>query len=216
MKVVFEKVVELDRGIWSAVMRPTDVQRLEGSPVTQGARSVVLVDQADFDPKASTLSAELGALRALVVGTSDQALMIQSDADKGQATNRDPKTAVTIGFDAGMFPGDTEFLRELAQLPEEAESAGRQLLASVRSRNPGSMKRGSRRNFSNHPDNFWYAVIQPRKGNMSITVRGRPELFQPSKLDLKPDRPGYTRFYLAKQSDVAEAFRIVSASRRRK
>lgn len=212
MKVILEGAVALDQGVWSVKLRPTDVQRLEGSPITHGSRSVVMAQHAELN--AGALAADLEALRALVVGTSDQALVILAGSDDTavQSANRTAEAE----FDGSRFPGDADFLHEVSQLPKHAAAAGRELLALVRRNSPGSMKRGSRRNFSNSPDNFWYAVVQPTRGNMSITVRGRPELFQPSSLELKADRPGYTRFYLSRQSEVSEAFRIVSASRRRR
>ncbi|MBL8770026.1 MAG: hypothetical protein JNK30_01475 [Phenylobacterium sp.] len=213
MRVVFDQAAELDRGLWSVRLRPTDAKRLEGAPLIHGSRSVVLAQSAEFTN--GSLTAEMEALRSLVVGTSDRALVILSslhDYEQGAAAAGAPDKP----FDAIKFPGDADFLHEVGKLPVEAASAGRQLLELVRRKDPGSMKRGSRRNFSNSPDNFWYAVVQPSRGNLSITVRGRPEFFQPSTLELKVDRPGYTRFYLSKQTEVAEAFRIVSASRRRR
>ena len=213
MKVMLDGAVALDQGVWSVKLRPTDVQRLGGSPITQGSRSVVIAQHAELSGGA--LAADLEALRAVVVGTSDQALVILAGSDDAttQSANR---TASDAEFDGSKFPGDADFLHEVAQLPRDAAAAGRELLALVRRNSPGSMKRGSRRNFSNSPDNFWYAVVQPTRGNISITVRGKPELFQPSPFDLKADRPGYTRFYLSRPSEVGEAFKIVSASRRRK
>jgi hypothetical protein len=112
--------------------------------------------------------------------------------------------------------GDREFLRMVAlELAGNAKKAAERLLETLRARFPGDLKRGNSRNFSNTPDNFWYVVVQPRVQNLSVTVRGEPDRFKPSTFELKADRPGYTRFKISHPSEVEEALRLITLSKRK-
>ncbi len=74
------------------------------------------------------------------------------------------------------------------------QSFRRQLLSGVRQKSPGDLKRGKSRNFSETPDNFWYVIVQPRIDELSITVHGAVDHFEPvARLEIKDDR-GNTRF----------------------
>jgi hypothetical protein len=97
----------------------------------------------------------------------------------------------------------------------DALVAAKDLFSLVRQLYPGDLKRGKLMNFSNTPDNFWYVIVQPQMQALSITVRGGPERFQPSTLELKPDRPGYTRFKLQASKDTPEVLRIIGKSKRK-
>jgi len=208
MQVTFD-AKRLGEGVWEARLRPADVLRLPGSPARNGSRSILTADAVEFDN--GRIHANIDQLRALVVGGSEQAIVVLSRSahPSGQGERDD-------GAPSSQSSGDQEFLEEISSLPKAIASAAQNLLSRIRQKEPGWMKRGGRRNFSNQPDNFWYAVVQPRSENISITVRGRPEQFGPTSFNLKNDRPGYTRFYLSHPSEVDEAFRIISASRRRK
>lgn len=100
-------------------------------------------------------------------------------------------------------------------LTGDAMKTAELLLRGVRAGSSGDLKRGKRLNFSNVPDNFWYVIVRPRVQGLSITARGMPERFGASKLELKIDRPGYTRFQVTKPGDVQEALRIIGLSKRR-
>jgi hypothetical protein len=97
----------------------------------------------------------------------------------------------------------------------DARKAALRILAEVRKLYPGDLKRGQRSNFKNTPDNFWYVIVQPRAQSLSITVRGAVDRFRSERLELKQDRPGYTRFTLHHPSDVAEAMNIIQQSKRK-
>jgi hypothetical protein len=101
------------------------------------------------------------------------------------------------------------------ELEGPLKGAAKKILAEVRSRHPGDLKRGLRMNFNNVPDNFWGIIIQPRARSLLITVRGTPDHFQPSSLDLKPNRGSYTRFIVDRLEQVDETLRIIRSARRK-
>jgi len=101
------------------------------------------------------------------------------------------------------------------ELKGEAQEAAVVLIRGVRHKWAGDLKRGERNNFSNTPDNCWYVIVQPRVQALSITVRGRPERFQSSILELRPDRLGYTRFTVTTPDQVPEAVRLIEQSKRK-
>ncbi|HEV7959650.1 MAG TPA: hypothetical protein VGP01_01370, partial [Rhizomicrobium sp.] len=65
------------------------------------------------------------------------------------------------------------------------------------------------------PDNFWTVKVQPRVGNLALTVRGGPEKFGKSSLEIKPDQNGYSRFWFRKPSDLQEVLRVIFLAQKR-
>jgi hypothetical protein len=143
------------------------------------------------------------------LGTSARTIVVNADA-------MDEGTNVTNGQADHLGPGDREFLRLVeAALAGEAREAAGKLLQAVRAQDAGDLKRGGRNNFSNTPDNYWYVIAQPLVQSLSVTVRGPLNRFGTSTLDLKLDRPGYTRFGLRELSELPEALRIIGLAKRR-
>jgi hypothetical protein len=102
-----------------------------------------------------------------------------------------------------------------ALLPERMQRAALALIAGVRQRSQGDLKRGLSRNFSNTPDNFWYVIVQPRVSQLSITVRGAVEHFAPmARLPIKDDR-GNTLFKIGSEDDVQAALELIFHAKRR-
>ena len=112
--------------------------------------------------------------------------------------------------------GDRDFL-ELCriELPEHMQRTASALLAGVRARCPGELKRGLSRNFSETPDNFWYVIVQPRVEKLSITVRGQLEMFNGiTHLPVKDDR-GNTLFKVSGEQDVDAALNLIFRAKRK-
>jgi len=205
-----EGAEELKQGIWRLSLPPHQALMFGDCRNHQGQRSVLLVSDPKYDAHRSVLQFRIEGVVPLNIGSTSEAIAI-ADETKEAAVKGAPAKSPD-----GYGPGDRDFLRELTLLPREAQEAGKQLLERVRERSPGDLKRGLKRNFSNTPDNFWYVIVQPNAGALSITVRGQPSQFQSSSLDVKDDRPGYSRFKLSKRSEVEEALRIISQSRRKR
>jgi hypothetical protein len=102
-----------------------------------------------------------------------------------------------------------------SELNGEVQETAIDLLREVRKVWPGDLKRGERNNFSNTPDNFWYVIVQPRAKALSVTIRGAPERFESKTLELKVDRPGYTRFSIKRPEEIPEALRLIGESKRK-
>jgi hypothetical protein len=205
VKVVLEAVRAVDPNVWLTVVPPNEVAKL-GSPKSRKGPSSILLAEGVREGAENTLLVDTEHTTLLNLGNTSKLVIVGCDrlAD-------DPGTLPAVGGS-----GDRQFLRIVElELDGDAKKAAEQVLSQVRSRHAGDLKRGQRNNFSETPDNFWYVIVQPRIQALSITVRGLPERFAPSTLDLKLDRPGYTRFAIRKPSEVAEAVRIIEASRRK-
>ncbi len=215
MKMLFDDANLKGDGVWLVTIPPHQVLMLGQPKATLGMRSVLLVENPAFNPSAATLQVDIDSIQVLNQGTTAKAVVVESKPVKTEvemvATPVQPQDAP---HQCG--PGDREFLhlveRELRGPVREAAEA---ILRTVRARYPGDLQRGLRLNFKNTPDNFWYVIVQPRAQGLSITVRGSPARFLPSTLELKDDRPGYTRFTLKHPSEVMEAFRVIERSKRR-
>lgn len=216
MKIILENAAKAEDGIWEAQLPPHEAAMFGQPKTTLGPRSVLLVEDPEYEAASELLRVEAGSVVLLNLGTTQKALLI--DATTKNLTRpvlREPDGPPGAGTEP-MGPGDREFVslvkRELNGHPREAAL---RILDEIRSRHPGDLQRGKRSNFKNTPDNFWYVIVQPRAQSLSITVRGRPSRFRPEKLTLKDDRPGYTRFTLKHPSEVDEAVRIIEQSKRK-
>jgi hypothetical protein len=222
--MILEPAAKKGAGIWIAETSPNELMRLGPPKSTVGTRSVLLVEGAEYDSERKRLEIDVTALTVLNLGTGRDALVVTSHGDdRVDRTVTDTNVATTDTFRGPPLqddnvvhgPGDLEFLRlvnrELRGNPLEAAI---RILKEVRRRNPGDLQRGKRSNFKNIPDNFWYVIVQPRVQSLSITIRGEKEQIHAQDIELKDDRPGYTRFTLARPDQVPEALAIIRQSKR--
>ena len=214
--VVVEEAQELTEGVWVGSLPPHEVQRIDNPQLVKGPSSVLFVGEGNYDKNNKSLSFDIAEAKVANEGTSHRTIVISLSEVMSDFKPHSLDDSIIKASRARLSLGDQEFLDELELLPHSAKHAGEKILKTIRMKSPGQMQRGTRRNFKNTPDNFWYVIVQPQKGNLSITVRGLPETFKPSSLDLKNDRPGYTRFYVNGPNDVKEALRIIFASKKRR
>lgn len=216
MKLVVDEVRQLGPDLWLAPLSPHEVQGLGSCRTSKGQRSVILLTNPHFSETGGTLQFDPMEAIPLNVGTTSEAIIVGARAlpeARASSVTSDGKPAA-VADKRSYGPGDTEFLRLVGDLNDAPRQAARLLLQTVRSEYPGDLERGQRYNFKNTPDNFWYVIVQPQAQALSITVRGRPDRFT-SSLELKEDRPGYTRFKVASPDHVQEAMKVIRASRKR-
>lgn len=216
MKMLLEDAFRVGDAIWLVSVPPHEVQLLGAPKSVHGTRTVIMADGVRFHEEAQTLQVDASGLSVLNLGTSQQAVVlgaaIEADASTTIIEPRRDVQSVT----SKLGRGDQEFVGLVNNLlRDEARSAATQILLEVRRRHPGDFQRGKRSNFKNTPDNFWYAIVQPRVQSLSITVRGHVDRFRADQLELKKDRPGYTRFALRHPDEVSEALDIIQQSKRK-
>jgi hypothetical protein len=153
---------------------------------------------------------ETDNLSVLSIGTSPSIVVVDTVVS-AEALNCSEK----LGSE-NYGPGDREFLALAeGELQGDAQETAVDLIREIRKKWPGDLKRGERNNFSNTPDNFWYVIVQPRVQGLSITIRGAVDRFSSNVLDLRTDRPGYTRFSLKRPDDLQEALRLIGESKQK-
>ena len=210
IKVIIDDVHQLEDGIWIADLPAHEIQTFGHCPSKEGNVSIVLLKSGKFIPKNNQLIVGLDDLVPLNIGSSFKTILIDPVDEKAKSDAEQKQ------IEKGYYgSGDLEFLQKLELYVGELEEIGKKLLKGVRSRFPGDLNKGKRLNFTNRPDNFWYLIIQPRKKNLSITVRGEPERFATRKLKLISDRSSYTRFFLDNENDVDEAVEIIAQAKRK-
>jgi hypothetical protein len=200
-------------GCWLALAPPHQIAKLSPALASRGTTSVVLVSSPNFDEDLHQLRVDADQLTVLNLGTTPRTFVIDTIVG-AEALNRidTPLSDAT----EQLGPGDKEFLSLVErELQGEAQEAAVDLIREVRQRWPGDLKRGERNNFSNTPDNFWYVIVRPRVQALSITVRGAPSRFQSETLELRVDRPGYTRFTIKSPDEISEAMRLIERSKKK-
>jgi len=203
-------VVALSEDVWALKMAPHEIRHFGQVPQALGKRSVLLLTSCNFDPHTNELRFPLGAAVPLNIGTTNSVVALLVEGEAVHLCEGDELVAASAG------PGDRAFLAMArSELSRETALAAESLLAGVRARSPGDLKRGKSRNFSETPDNFWYAIIQPRIDEISVTVRGDVSHFaNVSNLEIKDDR-GNTRFKVRSAGDIDEALKLILHAIRR-
>lgn len=212
MKLLLENSMEVANGVWLTFAAPHQLTIFAQPTLTRGRRSVVLTSSPAFDKDRGSLVLDAESLFVLNIGTSPSTVVVDTIVS-AEALDRDSDLLMPNDFG----PGDREFL-SLAEreLRGEAQEAAVDLIREVRKRWAGDLKRGERNNFSNTPDNFWYVIVQPRVQALSVTVRGARSRFQSAALELRVDRPGYTRFSVKTPDEIPEALRLIAESKRKR
>jgi hypothetical protein len=214
MKMLLEGAVAGINGSWLALVPPHQVAMLGQPKTTRGTTSVLLASSPYFDSDTAHLSFEADSVMVLNLGTTLRTFVIDTIVSTDVLESRERRKLQEVEGQSGA--GDREFLGLVErELRGEAQEAAVDLIREIRKRWPGDLKRGERNNFSNTPDNFWYVIVQPRVQSLSVTVRGAPDRFKSDTLELRVDRPGYTRFLLKNPDDIPEALRIIEQSKRK-
>lgn len=207
MKVVIERARQIEVGIWQAPLKPIEVTSFGSVSSRLGLRSVIVIDGAVlFDDRNKTLAFEHAEARPLNVGESDDTLILVAANSTGQPKAILPNSLPSANV-AISSTGDQRFLGEL---PKVLRELGETFLKEVRKHFRGSLRYYDKSGkYVETPDNFWTVRIQPRDESLRITLRGRPESFRATKLDLKADMTSYSAFKLASVSEISEAVSLI-------
>ncbi|WP_417275606.1 hypothetical protein [Celeribacter halophilus] len=207
LKMTVTNVFKIKTGIWEFDMPPHQVQHFGKAGHAIGQKSVLLFHSCNYDPDNNHLHFDPEDVSPINVGTSTKVIGIAVETEVIEANEiLRPEVPNSTAFG----PGDREFLRLAnSELSEATANVAKLLLAGVRQKSPGDLKRGKLRNFSETPDNFWYVIIQPRIDELAITVRGTVDHFKPvARLEIKDDR-GNTRFKVKSKDDLPAALQII-------
>jgi hypothetical protein len=205
LSVSIRGVKSLDSGLWKARLAQAELQFLGSAGSRVGPLSVLLIsDGASFDQATRTLSFNPGSAQLLNLGTSDEAIIVQSAPVSGL------RPAPQAGYPISRATvGDSRFL---ANLPTKMREFGKALLEAVRAQYPGELKFFERSGkYVETPDNFWTVRIQARDESFRITVRGKPDSFIGiHSLTIKPDMTGYSSFKLSSPKQIEEFMSVLS------
>lgn len=122
--------------------------------------------------------------------------------------------AASIRKPALYGAGDRIFLDQVATLTLELRYAGEEILERVRLLYRGDLTPCPNRRYVESPVPFWSITIQPRDRSLAIQVKGTPDLFSPSSLDMRLTSGSNTRFKVHGTRDVPEALRIIATARK--
>src|SRR5262245_6931572 len=214
---------EMGPAIWTANVAPAEVRRLGGAAARAG-RSVVAVNGAEFDRSSHRLYVDPSKASVLTIGSSEEVVFIDVGADGiawDAERDRIPldKNLTDELAKAAQYQrsrprfGDQEFLRECGRLlGEKFGGMARSLLGELRRHHPGHLYEGLARKWVNDPENFVAITIQPRDRSLAIHVKGNPSDFDAPSLEIKDDRPSYSRFKLGHPDQLNDAIQVVLLS----
>jgi hypothetical protein len=207
LNVTASNAMQVSDGIWLVELPPHQIKFFGDCRNAEGERSVILVSDPQFDAKTGALAFDTDGVTPLNIGASNTVVALRSKTP----------SLIRVRPSDKLDPdsGDKQFLSELESLPKDLVSSGRLLLSTIRAKFPGDLKPTRLGKYMNWPDNFWTIKVQPRVKNLALTVRGVPERFGKSSLEIKPDQNGYSRFWLRKPEELQEALRIVFVAQRR-
>lgn len=201
--------------VWCASITPADVKRL-GQPLQRfGSKSVIGVVDPTFNESTSTLSIYPEMARVLNIGGTNDALIIDIGTEISEQ-----HLPVLMNMNVKELSqnkrGDREFLDECRRiLKEPLPNMVERILNEVRREFPGTLNEGKHRKWVNYPENFLAITLQNRDQSFAVYVKGAPESFQTPSLDIKQDRPGYSRFKLRDPRQLEDAIQTILSSARR-
>ena len=214
LKVTIPNAHKLDEGVWRLTLPPHQVRLFGRCENAIGPRSVVIIKEAQHELSTGDLSFDVDEATAINVGSTPDTLAILSNENADELISG--KTSSETEQEISVSRGDREFL-ELCrkEFHDPMQRVAAALLAGVRAKSPGELKRGLKRNFSETPDNFWYVIVQPRVQELSVTVRGPEEHFSGlTEIPVKDDR-GNTRFKVSDESDIESALKLIFHAKRK-
>ena len=217
IRMFVEQVTPLSGGVWSAPLTPSEVQMFaRAKSAGMGQVSVLGVLEPEFDDVAGTLSIDSRQTYVLNVGKSDRTLIV--DLGATPTTSAKESTIGMMSQPGDNSPdgrGDNMFIASCRHhLEPHLVSMAERLLSEIRSQYPGELHEGKARKWVNHPENFLAITIQNRDQSFAIYVKGKPDTFSAPTLDIKPDRPGYSRFKLKEERQLDDAVSAILASAR--
>lgn len=207
IEITVANVSQLRDGLWETELAPREVRTLGPCPSSIGGVTVLLVAKPTFDRATSAIRFAPQAVTVLNVGNTSRAIIVNG-GDVAQAEAKPAAPAISSS-PRHIRAGDDQYLRSLADLPDDLKRAGESILHQVREHFPGDLRAVGTRRFQETPDNFWFVTVQPRDESLSITVRGLPDRFHVARLKIVEDRRPYSRFKVRGMSDVPEAVQVI-------
>jgi hypothetical protein len=208
LRVTVEGAKPLSAGVWLAKLSPGSAS-VFGEPAARvGDWTVVVLEGTpDYEKGGGSLAFDPGRARLLNVGATER-LLVLAGATESHALKSGGHEAPRSARPAASRGGDREFLHAL---PEDLRELGEMLLSEVRHHFQGELRYyPDSRRFVETPDNFWTVTIRTRVHSLDITVRGAPGTFGPSsRIEIKNDRTGYSRFKLTSTHQIEEALRVI-------
>lgn len=213
LKVALEGAAACGKSVWLAQLQPHELKLLGSPKHADGERSVLMVSEPTFEASGSRLEFDASRVVVLNLGTTTEAILVDAGrqgAEGNLALVAPPHAPVGIDRPRPAFGrGDRTFLELVRREAPDLEATAEGLLLRVRGRFPGDLEKGERRNFTEASDNFWGVLLQPQAGNLMISIRGEPKNFTGSRLELRPYRSRYTRFYIKNVDEVDAAFDLI-------
>jgi hypothetical protein len=210
MKMILENVTVAKGCAWITKMDDEKRRFFGNSKIENGSINLVSLQNGTFAPTTGELIFDTSQFQFLVSSPCENLLII--DESGVQALSPCVVDQTSPSNASKSDDGFKALVKKL--LSGEAQLAALQLLDAIREREPrGELKRGERNNFSETPDNFWYVIVQPRKNNLSITVRGKVQDFPVTGLDLADDR-GNSKFFFDNREQISDALEIIFSAKR--
>jgi len=197
-----------DEGVWKAKISPQELQGLGRPLASTGNRTVLGVVSESwrqgmlFFSPSNVVILNLGASEdALIVGLGEVSSLPAPDEDGSGAD------FIVTGDDGFRAACTGLFSSEMAGIAGD-------LLTGLRRLHPGKLVPVQNRKWVNAPANFVAFTIQHRDQSLAVSVRGEPDKHIDSPLNLKRDRPGYSRFKVQGPEDIDRALLVIARAAR--
>jgi hypothetical protein len=190
-------------GVWIGLTEEPGELSLPGPRHPAAVDVVVLSEKPEVGDRVIRFRASRASL--VCHGASRVVVMVLEDA-----TASDVEFGTEDRDDHGE--GDGDFLASIPAGHEAAKELAVRLLDQVREVVGGELaSREGGQVWVNEPGREWTIKYQPRKRDFLVRVYGSPAQHEAAPpLDLKPDRPSYSRFYLGSEADLEAAVRLIT------
>lgn len=216
MKIQIENAKKIAEGLWEVKLNPSEIRMLGSCSNSYLETSVLMAEKVTVSNGISedVLVIDHNFIHVLNIGNSPRTLILEEMKANSVVEGRVPN-ANTFFADKKQYEssGEAKFFREL---PESLKELGVNLLQEIRQHFNGHLTYTESGKYVESPKNFWTVKIQPRDVSLAVTVKGRPDTFINTKsIELKNDRPGYSRFKLVKKDQLTDAVNIIKQASRK-
>lgn len=197
----------LGNGLWLVELEEEAKSLITGDKGISGGRTILAVRNYSVGKDGLNITTPLTNLTTLVRGSGPECLVV--DVASGETDE-----VGTIGWKIQppiQLRSNDQALIDLCQrtLAPSLSAAAKEVVGLVRKLDSeGHFQEADRGKFVNRQNNFVTLRVQPRKGDILVTIYGNPDLYEDmeeltsSTLEMKRDQNGYTRFNWSRPDEL--------------
>ncbi|MBI1215004.1 MAG: hypothetical protein GC185_04190 [Alphaproteobacteria bacterium] len=213
--ITFSQVLPVGPGTWIVSLTQSEVRHFaKGHILTKGNRSVIGVNNPQYDSTKQTLSIPVDSIFPFNIGMQHQSVIVDLGSEpQSLRTENEKHEAPDLGIASSL---DQPFIEACIseKMPNDMIRLVQQVLCTVRKEHKDKLIEGKGRKWTTSPNNFLAITIQNRNKQFLVSVKADQTRHPYQKISLKKSRAPYCEFHLNAQSQTEDAVSAILRSAR--